>query len=654
MADASIPLQFHNPTLESPADAQARALNLQRLTQDTQQQAQLGPEHIRAAQMENQQRKIQMEQAAAVRKAYQDAMTIGPDGRTSVDSDKLTKALASGGHGDAIPGILKGMNDFQKSTAEVAELNAKVANAQADYGGIVGTVSKAAGYDPHLFLTKAQQAVAAKAVKPEEVQPLIQAVEAALQQDPTGESARGIVRQISDHLIAASPAQTKLTNEGLTAQGAAQRGEAATAAAKLNREKWNVESKGAEAKANAEYRQNVVAQLATAPNPAAYNQILNDSSVPHGIVPAAEQVFDPSGKPIPESITRLRQLGMSPDQQAVTAGQAEAREQAKVPKTEVELAIAAKDPKRTPEERRAADEELRRLDASKVAARPVVNITNVPGLGQGQAGAVSQASGEDFLKTLPAGTAAQVRAIAEGRASIPSASSRSQGALQLRDALFKYDPTFSEQRAQVRKAFTAGTDGKNIGALNTATVHLDQLADVATALQNGSFRPGNELWNAVRSTFGSATPSNFNGLKAAVAGEMATALKGNATDTEIHTISSTISAAGSPAQLRGIIATNLHTLGAKLNTYQERYSQQIPGDKVYSPVLPSARAVYEKHGINPTAGPGAKAEDVAPPMPSTLTASDKGKTFTNRDGQKIKVTEINPDNPKQFKFEPVK
>ena len=215
--------------------------------------------------------------------------------------------------------------------------------------------------------------------------------------------------------------------------------------------------------------------------------------------------------------------------------------------------------------------------------------------------------GDGYLQTLPPALQAQVKAISEGRATMPPMGTRGAGAV-VRNAAFQYDPSYSDQRAQIRKAFTTGADGKNIGALNTASVHLDQLSDAADALKNGSFQPGNKAYNYFATMFGGAPPTNFNSLKAAVSGELASALKGNATDQEIHTIAGNISAAHSPDQLKGAIDTNLHILGAKLGTYQQRYQQQIPGDTNWSPVLPQAKQVMQKHGIdvsNPqTAGTG--------------------------------------------------
>lgn len=248
--------------------------------------------------------------------------------------------------------------------------------------------------------------------------------------------------------------------------------------------------------------------------------------------------------------------------------------------------------------------EQQSLRIRKVEADPFgqfgLNDKPIGGGTPGAGGALQ--TGEDYLRTLPAGMAAQVKAIAEGRQNPPPRAS-SGVALQIMNAVNQYDPQFTLQKAQIRKAFTTGADGRNIGALNTAAVHLDQLQEVSQALANGSFRPGNQLFNAFKNMFGNSAPTNFEGIKAAVSSEMASALKGNATDQEIASIKSTIDKSASPEQLAGAVKTNLDILGAKLNTYAERYHQQIPDDKNWSPVMPTAKAVFEKHQINPTAGP---------------------------------------------------
>lgn len=248
-----------------------------------------------------------------------------------------------------------------------------------------------------------------------------------------------------------------------------------------------------------------------------------------------------------------------------------------------------------------ADAALQRLNQSRIASRPVNTFNvSVPGLGGQQNSQQALLTGEDYLKTIPASTAAQIRGIAEGRSQMPSGTSRSQAAQQLRQAVFQYDPTYTDQRAQVRKAFTTGTDGRNIGALNTAAVHLDQLGDAAAALGNGSFTPGNAIYQKMAQMFGSAAPTNFEAMRATAAGELANALKGTATDPEIASIKATIEKQGSPKALAGAINTYLPVLHTKLDTYQQRYQQQIPNDTVYSPVLPAAQAVFAKHGVGKT------------------------------------------------------
>lgn len=266
--------------------------------------------------------------------------------------------------------------------------------------------------------------------------------------------------------------------------------------------------------------------------------------------------------------------------------------------------------------------------------QPQVTSISIPGLGGGDTGPQSKITGQDYMDSLmkaAPGTAAQVKSISEGRQAIPPMGVRGSGAL-LRDAVYKYDPDFSEQRAQIRRAFTTGTDGRNIGSLNTATVHLDQLAEAGRAMQNGSFVPGNQIYNSIRNMFGSAAPTNFESLKAAVASEMAQALKGVATDQEIRHINTTLQASSSPEQLAGAVETNLHTLGAKLQTYHERYQAQIPNDNVWSPVLPSARAVFQKHGFDPTEGAQRQS------FPQASTGGRGGTQQHNAAGGDLKVT----------------
>lgn len=244
-----------------------------------------------------------------------------------------------------------------------------------------------------------------------------------------------------------------------------------------------------------------------------------------------------------------------------------------------------------------AKDALKGIIQVKQAERPITTNNFSTAAPKGTDG--KPLSGDAYLATLPAGRAAQVKAFAEGRETqLP----RGKELQPFMDMVNLYDPGFTTQRAETRKSFgPGGKDGQNVGALNTAAVHLDQFADAAKLMDNGKFKPGNALYNNIATMMGGSAPTNLDGIKAAVASEMATALKGSATDQEIAAISQTIDKAGSGKQLADIVDTHLHTIGAKLNTKDEQFHSQLPGDTAYNPLLPTAAAVFKKHGQQPIA-----------------------------------------------------
>lgn len=557
--DPNIALGVRTPQVENPLDAYGKAAQLQVLMG----QQKLLPEQLKAEQLENQTRQISLKQMTDTAAAFKSALVTNPDGTYDIDAGRVSNALAASGSGQAIPTVLEGINKYKQGIATLKETQAKVAAAHQDNGGAIGKAVKDAGYDPHLFGTLVQHGVQEGAIDPQNAAPFMKAVTDALAQDPSGESARGIVQKIADTWIAQSPKQREL-------QTAADTAAARTKTADIAAQKLPVEL----AKQSLET-----------------TKLQQETAGTQPISPADQARID---------------VEKQNAERAAQAQQEAARHN-------------------TVEEKQGAARigvEQQGLQIRKVEADPFgqfgLNKTPIGGGVPGAGGALQ--TGEDYLRTLPPGMAAQVKAIAEGRQNPPPRAS-SGIALQIMNAVNQYDPQFSLQKAQIRKAFTTGSDGRNIGALNTAAVHLDQLSEVADALNNGSFRPGNQVFNAFKNMFGNAAPTNFEGIKAAVSSEMASALKGSATDQEIASIKSTIDKSASPAQLAGAVKTNLDILGAKLNTYQERYHQQIPDDKNWSPVMPTAKAVFDKHGINPTAGPAnVKPAPGATPRPTATDA----------------------------------
>ena len=301
-------------------------------------------------------------------------------------------------------------------------------------------------------------------------------------------------------------------------------------------------------------------------------------------------------------------------------------------KSDYQLAYETTDPKLPPDQR--ADLALKRVVKDRLATRPITNnnFNNMPlpGLPTGQETPEQKAeTGDAYLSRLSPSLAAQVKQVAMGGLTMPPASARSNAAIQLREAVMHYDPQMSEQRAQIRKAFTTGTDGRNIGNLNTAAAHLDALGELAKAMDNGSLKVGNTLYNYVSSQLGGAAPTNYEGLRQAVAGEMDAALHGSSTIPGRDAIAATMPANAAPGQMSGIVKTNLSTIAQKLNTQKERYEQQIPGDTVWSPVLPSAKAVFDKYGVNPIPAAGGGNSAGAPTYKFTGTGPNGHKLGSN-------------------------
>jgi hypothetical protein len=166
-----------------------------------------------------------------------------------------------------------------------------------------------------------------------------------------------------------------------------------------------------------------------------------------------------------------------------------------------------------------------------------------------------------------------------------------------------YDQSNFAIRNPTRKAFTTGPQGQQITALNTAVEHLDLLQAAADALANGSFKPGNQLYNAVRDTFGSAAPSNYDTIKQMVDKEVeAVANKGVPTVSGTAEQKRLASSAASPAVIKGYIDTTIPLMGSKLNALRYQYEQAMGANTPWKPMTPQAQAILEKRGIKLGAG----------------------------------------------------
>jgi hypothetical protein len=193
------------------------------------------------------------------------------------------------------------------------------------------------------------------------------------------------------------------------------------------------------------------------------------------------------------------------------------------------------------------------------------------------------ATGDDFLKTLPSDRASMVKAMAEGRQGLPAGySMRSPFAQQLLSDVAQYDPTFDAAnlpaRIATRKAFTSGKQGQNITSFNTALGHLGTLAQAAEDLKNTGSIPllsttVNGIKNAISAGSGNPQVTNFNVAKQAVVDELERAFKGTGGNVhEIEQWENTLNASRSPEQLRGAIKQAAELLNSRIGAMRDSYN----------------------------------------------------------------------------------
>jgi len=130
----------------------------------------------------------------------------------------------------------------------------------------------------------------------------------------------------------------------------------------------------------------------------------------------------------------------------------------------------------------------------------------------------------------------------------------------------------------ITRYMTSGAGGTNINYFNTATDHLKLLAEAGEALNNGNTQLFNNWANRFATATGNPAPTNFETVKAAVAGELSKTFKGTgATDSEISEINQTINQAESPDQIRGAIDYYKRLMGSKLQALKSQYDAAKEG-----------------------------------------------------------------------------
>ena len=172
--------------------------------------------------------------------------------------------------------------------------------------------------------------------------------------------------------------------------------------------------------------------------------------------------------------------------------------------------------------------------------------------------------------------------------------------------VLKIDPGFDEanmdKRYQVLKEFSdsnATKAGGQVLALNTMLHHADLFQQVGAALQNGSFKPGNALYNRVTSELGSAPPQDARLVAQFLAGEVGKLSKGGvATDGEIKQIMKELGDNGSPEQIEHAGDRLVQIAAGRAIPLAEKVQDARLGN-VVKVIGPSAREILQRRGYDP-------------------------------------------------------
>jgi hypothetical protein len=599
-------LEIRPPQLQSPLETLAQM-----------QEIRARKQQMETAALQQQAVQMDINQRKAINQAYQDAFSVQPDGSYQLDKDKLTSSLAKNGHGEAIPGIMENWTKYQQSLATLQETNQKVSSAEADAAGNLAATVQAARNDPALFHSLVTDAMNRKIINQSHFAPLDKMITDSLAQDPTGEQARTMVGQLTDQMIAGSPKQQELASARTTAE--ARKAQAATSADREKREAAQqdflngIASLGAiPPQSAAEYQQRV-GQL----SPATAQRIL-------AAVPVSQ--YDPA-----KSGDTIRKLGMTPDQLQVTGEQAR--------HNQVEEANAAQ------RESREAAQGQERIGIEEANSRRMQRQFDAT------YGSLLGPNGEQLSPEAQKAMAEQdpaAKAIANYQMAPPSLS-RGVGSGIMRKVMAinpSYDAKNWKAQSGMLDSYTSGAKSKEISGIVTSLGHIGVLGTAIDALHNHDVQLMNRVANFLSVQTGGDAVTTFNAIVHKVAPELNRAYVGGVgAEGEIKSQESDFNPALGDKQLRNNVAITTKLLRSKIGSIEQQWKTTMNRDDFgHRFMTPEAKAALDRWA--PEGGAQA-----APPLPQMLSAQDKGKVYTNRSGQRIKITDVNPQNPKQFKAE---
>jgi len=168
------------------------------------------------------------------------------------------------------------------------------------------------------------------------------------------------------------------------------------------------------------------------------------------------------------------------------------------------------------------------------------------------------------------------------------------------------DPNFDEANIEKRyntlKEFTSSSMGKAGGqvlALNTLIHHADLYMESAEALKNGTFRPGNAIYNRVATAFGAAPPTQANLVAQFFAGETGKVATGGVpAEGEIKRIVENLGSSNSPDQIKAAGGALLQLAAGRSTSLIEKV-KDAKLDNVVHVFGPSAQEILTRRGMDP-------------------------------------------------------
>jgi len=207
---------------------------------------------------------------------------------------------------------------------------------------------------------------------------------------------------------------------------------------------------------------------------------------------------------------------------------------------------------------------------------------------------------------------------------------------RLMDAAALYDPSYQPAKAgNIQRAiyeWDSGKHGDTVRRFSTAIDHLDLLAQLSTALDNGDSQGLNRLRNAFRAQFGSELPTNFDAAKQVVGNEVIGAIvAGTNALGDREEIAANINRNGSRGQQAGVIRVYEALMGGQFHNLERQYVQATKQHDFAERLSPRAREVFYGRVGAPT---GATAPSSAPSR-----APSSRPTATGKNGEKYILSE---------------